>query len=346
MKTLKTLLFSTLTLSLLWACDRQNEDLIDPRNPEDFPIVIVLADDGDADLEDNDEVGIDLELVPIWDPVSRSVDGIIIAPPVDVRVSFELSDPQGFTEWDQYITGGDAIYEVDDCTDSGDIDVDLDFEFDASTGRGSFTWPSGIEEIELVLELNDALFDDEVLNQDDRGFLFSITGVTGHEEVRANTDMEFEYIVLDDEAVFGDWELDHNDPEQFAAFLDLFGTLNEDFEGLTADMVDKIEISFGFEAMEVLVELLETEEDECEPGEFEALEIEVECEYDFSLSSLFGVLSGDLEFEGEAEIDDIVLEFALEGTYAIENDGDTLLLTLEGELDGEEIEEQTLTLTR
>lgn len=346
MKTFKTLLYSILAVGLIWACDRQNEDLIDPRNPEDFPIVIVLADDGDADLEDSDDVGIDLELVPVWDPVSRDIDGIILTPPVDVRVSFELFDPKGFSEWGEYIVGGQAIYEIDDCTDSDDLDIDLDFEFDASTGRGSFTWPSGVEEIELVLELNDALFDDELLNQDERGFSLRITGVTGHENVRANVDLEFEYLVLDDEAIFGDWELDHNNPDQFAAFLALFGTLNEDFEGLTADMIDKIEISFGFEAMEVLVELLETEEDECEPGEFEALEIEVECEYDFSLSSLFGALEGDLEFEGEAEINGIDLEFELEGSFVIQDGGATLILTLEGELDGDEIEEQTLTLTR
>lgn len=346
MKFLNLVYIPICVILLVTACSRLDEDRIDPRNPEDFPIVIVLADDGDGDLEDSDEVGIDLEIIPVWDPVSRNIDGVVPTPTEDLVILFEVSDPRGFAELGSYILGADAFYEVDDCTDSNDLDIDLNPEWNPSSGQGSFTWPAGVEEVELVILLDEDYFNDEILNPEDRGFAVKLAGVESTTGVRVNTDLEFEYEVLDDEAIFGDWELDPNDPEQFARFLALFGSLNEDFEGLTAEQVDKIEISFGWEAMEVVVELLETEEDECEPGEFEALEIDVECEYDFSLSSLFGVLSGELAFEGEAEIDGIELEFELEGAFEISTDGSTLQLTLSGEREGEDIDEQTLTLTR
>ncbi len=327
---------------LIGACSRLDEDRIDPRNPEDFPIVIILSDDGDGDLEDNDEVGIDLEILPIWDPVSRNPEGVVPTPTEDLIIQFEVFDPRGFSEIGSYILGAEAIYEVDDCTDSDDLNT----QWNPSTGQGSFTWPAGIEEVELVLLLDEDFFNDDILNTEDRGFSVRLNGVQSTTGVRVNTDLEFGYEVLDDESIFGDWELDHTDPLQFERFMALFGSLNEDFDGLSADQVDKIEISFGWEAMEVKVELIETEEDECEPGEFEPLEIEVECEYDFSLSSLFGVLNGELAFEGEAEIDGLELEFELEGVFEISPDGSTLQLTLGGEFDGEDIDEQTLTLAR
>ncbi len=348
MRTIKTTLSLIAALAVLVSCDRKEDDVIDPRQPEDFPIVIILADELDGDYEDNDEVGIGLEILPVWDPVSRSIDGRIPTPTSDLRVHFEVFDPKGFSSLGDYITGGFAQYEIDDCTDSSDEDIDLGFIFDASTGMGSFTWPAGVEEMEVVLEVNDVLFDDDVVNADMRGFSFRLTSIEGPgtgSDIKLNSDLEFEYVVLDEEAIFGEWELDDNDPEQFAWFMALFGSLNEDLQGITMDEIDAIEFEFDFEAMVIKVILVETEEDECEPGEMENLEIEIEAEYDFDFEDLFNTDSGDLEFEGEAEINGVPLEFVLEGSYEINADG-TLNITLAGELDGDEIEERTITLTR
>lgn len=348
MNTLKLLCFAAI-LGLVASCDREDEDIVSPRNPEDFPIVILLSDEGDGDVEDNDEVGIDLEILPVWDPVSRDPEGIIMTPASDMRITFEIYDLQGFASLNEYVTGGFAVYEIDDCTDSSDEDIDLDFTIDLSTGEGSFTWPAGIEELEVVIEVNEALFADDVLNPDRRGFSFRLTGIEGPgagSDVRVNTDLEFEYFVLDDESIFGDWELDHNDPVQLAAFLDLFGPLNEDFQGLEAADIDKIEISFKFDEMEAVVALAETEEDECEPGEFGNVEADLAAGYEIAIEDLFGATSGDLEFEDDTEIDGLELEFVLEGSFKLDPEAGTLILILQGELDGEEINEQTLELIR
>jgi hypothetical protein len=338
-----------LALIMMASCDREDEDVVIPRNPEEFPIVILLSDEGDGDLEDNDEVGIALEILPVWDPVTRSPEGKISTPTTDMQINFEIFDALGFANLEEYITGGFAAYEIDDCTSSADLEIDLQFNLDLASGTGSFMWPAGVAELEVVIEVSDVFFDDDVLNTDQRGFSFKITGIEGlgaGNTIRVNTDLEFEYIVLDNEAIFSAWEFDHTDPDQFAAFLALFGQLNEDFQNLNAADVDKIEISFGFEGMEVVVALLETEEDECEPGAFESVELEVSAEYSSDLEDLFGALSGDLEFEGAAEIDGVESEFALAGSFKIDAVSNSLTLIIQGELDGDEIGEQTLQLTR
>lgn len=348
MKILKTLLIISAASLALASCDRKDEDLIEPRDPNDFPIVILLSDEEDGDLEDNDEVGIALEILPVWDEATRDLEGKIPTPNSDLRISFEVFDPSGFSSFGDYILGGDAIYEIDDCTDSNDEGIDLNFTFDASAGTGSFDWPAGVEELEIALELNESTFDDDVANSEERGFSFRITAIEGAgagTDVRINRDIEYTYFALDDESIFGDWELDFSDLGQFAAFTALFNQLNEDLPDVSTSDIEAIEFEFNIEAMVVKVVLSETSEDECEPGEFENEELEIEAEYDFGFDELFGVQSGDLEFEGEAEFDGIPEEFTLAGNFQIEPDG-TLTLTLSGETENGEISEQTLVLNR
>lgn len=348
MKTLKTLLIISAASLALASCDRKDEDLIEPRDPNDFPIVIFLSDEEGGDLEDSDEVGIALEILPVWDEATRDLEGKIPTPTTDMRISFEVFDPSGFSAFADYILGGDAIYEIDDCTDSSDEGIDLNFVFDASAGTGSFDWPTGVEELEVILELNEATFDDDAVNPEERGFSFRITDIEGAgagNDIRINRDIEFTYFALDDEVLFGEWVLDHTDPEQFTTFTALFETVNEDLPGLAPSDIDAIEFEFDIEAMVVKVVLTETSEDECEPGEFENEELEIEAEYDFGFDELFGMLGGALSFEGEAEFNDVPEEFTFEGAYQIEADG-SLTLTLSGETENGEIEEQTLILNR
>ncbi len=348
MKTLKTIITFFAAALVLASCDRKDEDLIEPRDPSDFPIVILLSDEEDGDMEDNDEVGIGLEILPVWDEATRDLEGKIPTPNTDLRISFEVFNPSGFSSFGEYILGGDAIYEIDDCTDSSDEGIDLNFAFDASAGTGSFDWPAGVEELEIVLEVNESAFDDAIANTEERGFslrIIAIEGAGAGTDVRLNRDIEYTYFALDDESLFGEWELDFSNPDQFAAFTALFNQLNEDLPGLSISDIEAVEFEFDIEAMVVKVVLLETFEDECEPGEFENEELEVEAEYDFGFDELFGAQSGELEFEGEAEFDGVPEEFTLAGNFQIESDG-TLTLTLSGETENGEINEQTLVLNR
>ncbi len=349
MKTMFNKIAPLFLILALAACDRKNDDLVDPRKPEDFPLVIVLSDEGDGDLEDNDEIGINLEILPLWDAATRSVDGKVTPPKTDVTVSFKVIDPKGFSNLSDYITGGKALYEIDDCTTSEDENINLNFTWDAAAGTGSFRWPAGVAEVEVVFEVKDDFFDDAALSSEDRGFTFQITSVQGAgDAVKVNTDLSFEYQVLDEEGVFGSWELDASDSVVFADFLALFTPLNKDLEGLTADKVDKIEISFEYDKMEVKVELVETEEDECDPTEQVPLEIEIEGDYAIDLDDLFNTLMADLELEGSFEDDnDNEVEFVLKGKFEINMaDPSEMTLTLEGEFNDTEIAERSLKLKR
>jgi hypothetical protein len=332
---------------LMASCDRLNEDRIDPLNPDELPLVIVLSDGGDGDFEDADELGVALELLPLWDGNSRDPEGVVPEMPTDVVVFFELTDQLGFSNWSEYITGVDALYEIDDCTTSADEGIDLDATFDAATGTGSFIWPVGQKEVELVLTLNETLFDDDQLNSDERGFSLRITNVTGAESVRVSDNLTFDYRVLDEESLLGEWSLDASDPAQFEALLAFFTPFVPDLDGLEAAAVDEIVVEFKYETFELKVVLVETEDDECEAGEVQNLEIEFEADYDFDLEDLFAALSGELDFEGAVELDDVEQEFSLSIVYEISPDGSTVILELNAELDSVgEIDSQTLTLTR
>lgn len=326
-------------------CDDRDKDVVKPLSDTEFPQVMALSDGGDGNLEDDDKASISIELLAEFDPSGKELGGVVNPLTNNVTLNFEITDFKGFETLGDYVLGGTAFYEVDDCTTSEDEEVDLAFTLDLTTGKGSVTFPKGIEEMEIELELNPDLFDDKTLNADERGFTFTVTGLTGAPEgLLLNKTNSFDYVVLDDEAVLGDWELDASDSVAFAAFQALFGPLDEDLAALKADEVDKIEISFGYEGVEVKVELVETEEDECDPTEMVNKEIEIEGEYEIDLEDLFNTLSGDMEFAEEIEQEDgSVVEFKYEGGFEIK-DG-SLHLTLSGEYN-DEIAEQTLILNR
>lgn len=333
-------------LMITQACQKTEKLDVEPLSLSEYPLVVVLSDEHDGDLEDNDEIGIAVELLTRWDEVTRNPEGSVPEMPTDVDISFQLENPQGFSQWNQYIKGVKAIYEIDDCTNSEDAGIVIPTSFDPATGTGTFRFPKGQKEMELVLELDDAFFDDAVLNTDLRGFELKITGIQGAPNVRVNKDLTFAYHVLDDEAIFGTWEVDPLNASAWQALLNHFGPLNEDLSDVQLADVDKVEIEFEQAVLKVKFILNATQPDPCDPTELENEEIEVEADFASDFEDLFNNRSGELELEGKAEKDGVELEFEMKAKYTISADGTKLNLVLSGELDGDDLPEITLTLTR
>ncbi|WEK34601.1 MAG: hypothetical protein P0Y53_19110 [Candidatus Pseudobacter hemicellulosilyticus] len=344
MKPFQLLIGAALVLTMAGSCDKQNDDLVDPLSAEAFPQVIKFDDEGDGDLEDADAFSFKLTLNDRVDPSGKELGGIVLPLDQDVKVYFAVKEFEGFARLADYIKEAKAFYEIDDCTTSEDQGIDLDLQFDVSTGKGSVIFPKGVTEIEVEFATDEDLLNDDVLNEDERFIVFTLTSVeAAGRSVAINNGVDFTYEVLDDEGVQGDWELDHSDPAAFAAFKALFSSISEDIAGLEADAVEKIEISIEYNEVKVKVELKETEIiEECDGPEEVNKEIEIEADLeDLSLQSA----DGDIEFVGEIEqTDGSIKEFTAKGSFEIVDGKLQLLLTLE--YDDEETDEIQLVLSK
>jgi hypothetical protein len=338
MRKLNCIIIASILLCLA-GCDKQNEDLVNPLSAEQFPQVIKLDEEEDGDLEDEDKFSFEITLNDRVDPEGKELGGMVIPLESDARVSFVVKDLKGFTKLSDYIKNAKAFYEVDDCTER-----DVSVQFNTVTGVGSVVFPKGVEAVEIEFETDEDIFDDAVLNTKERSLVVVLTGVQASgENVTYNPAIEFKYEILDNEGIHGDWELDADDPVQFAAFKALFGLVNEDIKNLRATEVDKIEISFEYDEVKVLVELKATETIvECGKTEIVNKVIEIEMEIE-ELETLQA--NGDVELIGELEQDDTTIkEFVYAGGFKIV--GDTLELRLEGEYDDDKTGVRVLMLTK
>lgn len=341
MKSLKYLFFAGMLLS---ACDKKNDDLVKPLIEGNFPQIIMLSDEGDGELEDEDKFSFKMTLADRADPEGKELGGKIVTLREDVTVNFEVSDFEGFNALSDYLLDAKAFYEIDDCTTSEDEDIDLNLVFDKSTGKGSVTFPKGVEEIEIEFETDEDLFDDDVFNATDRNLEVKLTSVAAKgEKVVVNDQNTFKYQVLDNEGVYGEYELDIDDQEQFDAYINLFGMLNEEVKNLRKSDVEEIKIEFQYGEFKAIIVLKETEEvEEC--GEVETVNKEIEIEGDFE-DLEDDKLAGDLEIAGDIEQDNgAEKEFVYKGSFKIVNG--MLELTLQGEYDDNETEEITLLLKK
>ncbi len=334
---------ATLFLALsLFSCDKQKDGLETPL--ADFPQVIRLADEGDGDLEDEDKFSFKISLSDRKDPDGDELGGKVVPLEQDVLVSFEVTGFEGFTQLSDFILGAEAFYEIDDCITSLDQGIDLNLTFDVNTGKGQVRFPAGIEEIEIEFETDDGLFDDNDFNTDERSITIQLTGIGAtSENVVVNTSGEFVYEVQDDEGIYGEWELDVNDPVAFARFKELFGLINEDILSLDASEVDEITLVFEFEEVKAIVKLVETEiVDDCGSPSVENKEIEIEAEIE-ELSD--DALSGDVEFGELIELGGgLFREFVYKGVFSIT--GSTLTIELEGEYGDDSTDAIVLTLEK
>jgi hypothetical protein len=330
--------------ALATACSKEKFRHVKPVSGSDFPKQLVLDEEKVGELEDSDKVKFDIKLTDAVDPTGEALSGKVLPLETGVTINFELKDNEGFASWSDYITGGTAYYEIDDCTTSEDLNIDLAYTFDPLTGKGSVFFPAGAEAITIELELNAALTDDALENSDDRGFVFALTGLGAtSENVVLNTDIRSEFRVYDDEKVFGSWTIDHTDAAQYQRLLELFGIANADLNGLASAEIDEVEMEFAFDELEVKLVLLETEtQDNCGTEEQVAIELSIEGEIDDLTDD---ATSGEITFVVEVENDNgTITEIEYEGTFV--RTGDTLTLTLKGDNGEEETEVIVLTLTK
>jgi hypothetical protein len=324
---------------LLAACTREKDDVEELLSIEKYPQVILFDDEEGGELESSDELEVAIKLADRFDGTGGELGGVIEPLTQDFLLAFAISDIEGFDDIGDYVLEVEALYEIDDCTTSADEGVELIKSFDPATGKGTVLFPAGVEEIELVFTLSDELLDNEEVD-DSRGFVIELSAVDGPDPDNVEVlSLPFEFKVLDDELIFGDWELDLEEPGAFENFKALFGMANEDLAELSLDDVD--EIAWEFELAEVNIETVLKEEEEVEEcGEVEIENIVVEVEGEFE-ELTDDDTEGEIEFVVEVELDDeSVLEFVYKGTFVIQ--GKMLRMTLQGESDEGETEEITL----
>ncbi len=341
MKNLRYLVFAVL---LLAGCEKKNEDLVTPLVEQDFPQVLLLSDEGDGELEDEDKFSFKITLADRVDPSGEELGGKIVPLEKDVTVNFEVTSFKGFTTLSSYLLDAKAFYEIDDCTTSEDKGIDLKLVFDKSTGKGSVTFPKGIEEIEIEFETNDKLFDDKVFNTSSRKLELKLTSVNSNgEKVVVNNQNTFEYQVLDDDGIYGEYELDITNQTQFDNYIKLFGLVNPTVKALKASDVKEIKIEFQYGEFKAIVVLNETRNvAECGKVDVENIEIEIEGDLE-ELDD--DKLSGDVEVVGDVEqANGSEKEFSYKGSFKLV--GKILELKLKGEFDDDEISEITLNFSK
>jgi len=322
-----------LSTFFLISCDRKNEDLVNPISLEEFPKQIILGEEEGGGAEDSDEVEFSLSLTDRFDPTGEELSGKIIPLRSDAVVFFEVHSPEGFENLGDYILGGFAYYEVDDCQTSDDLGIDLGFTLDVTSGQGSVIFPMGVEELLVVFEVSPDYFNNDQIDEE-RSFAVSLVSVETSENVVANTSLEFVYTVLDDELIFSAWELDLSNPDQLNAFIQFFEGIDGDLSDLALSDVLSVEAEFGLEELEFIVVLVEEEEnEECGEVEIVNVEISIEGEYEDITSD---DLTGDIEFIVELEDElGFVEELTFSGEFVIV--GSQLTLSLEND-EGESVE--------
>ncbi len=341
---MKPLIYLLFAVMLLTACEKKNHDLITPTLEADFPQILLLSDEGDGDLEDEDKFSFKIRLADRVDPEGKELGGKITPLTEDVTVHFEVSSFKGFTSLSAYLLAAKAYYEVDDCSTSEDQNIDLHLVFDPMTGKGSVTFPKGVEEIEVEFETSEDLFDDDIFNANARSLEIRLTSVDAKsQKVVVNDQNTFKYLVLDDEGIYGEYELDVNNQEQFQRYINLFGLVNDDVKNLKPADVEEIKIEFQYGELKAVITLKETEEvEEC--GEVETVNKEIEIEAEFEELE-DDAESGELEFVGEVELDNgLKEEFTYKGSFKLVEG--QLELILQGEYKGDETAEITLNLNK
>ena len=334
-------LTGTLTGLSLTACYDQETE---PIREEDAPLTVILNDLEGGTYESKDDYDFKITFDGGVDEIKNEKGEIIAGSPEgtrgpwhkDLTISFELKDAEGVT------LGTNVVVDKIEYVNPEDECDDKEAALTTNDGvSGSFILPSGVEEVKAVLALADSVIDNDLVDSEERKFVFEITGLEGASanEVTLSINTEFEFVFLDDEDIYTEWVLDHEDSSQFAGFIALFSPINSELEELVADSVDEIKLEFEFEEMKAAIKLKREElVEECGESEMDNVEIEVKGEFE--------VEDGEVEIDFENEDED---EFKYKGTYSItQGNPNTLTITLKGEDEDEEtvVEETTIVLER
>lgn len=328
----KTILVA-IALLMLNSCYEQD---LQPVTEEDFPLQILLDLNEGGAYESDDDFGLNVSFDGGVDEITDQNGEVITGSPggtrgpasTDLVVEFVIENLEGLTLGTD-VTIDEVIYEIDDCTEGS-----ADFTFN-NDGTGTFTIPAGVEEVEIVFALDDSAIDNDIENTEDKGFELTLTGIQGSPAgVLLNINNVFEYTVLDDEAVFNEWTLDHEDADLLNDFISTFSPVLEELEGLTSSEIDEIIFEYGYSEVKILVVLTETEMvEECAETDEVNLELEIEGEFE--------VEDGEIEMVLENADGD---EFTYSGTFLVTQGPLMLSLTLEGEDEDGELVASEVTL--
>lgn len=332
MKNLIKNTFAALALALAFtACVEEDFEYPQDAESEELFILALDADEGGASESETD-YGLEVAFLDYFGEL----------PEAEVTLSFELKDAEGMEigSEDNQVHIKEVIYEIDDCTEG-----ELDFTFNAD-GTGTITLKPDSEigmpeAFEIVFNLpfetliddgeeeDESLLDDDIENEDDRGFVFEITGIaSANEYIALNPVSEFEYKVLDNETITTEWELDLSDEAVFEQFKEAFSPISADLAELDYAEVSAIKFEFEFEELAIKIELNEEEADECDPTDFSNKEIEIEAD--------FSAEDGELELEGsylifneeDGEVE-AELDFILKANYEIIIAEERLIINLQ-----------------
>lgn len=332
-----------ISLFIFSACSKENTDLVLPISVADRPLQLVLDEEESGVPEEDDEIELVFTFVDQYDPTGQSLEGLKLPHTANLRVTIAFSDNEGFAEWGDYITGIDAFYEIDDCTNSSDQNISLNPALDVVNGRASFDIPAGISEVIVVLETDPSSFDNDLIDED-RGFKVSMVELTGegaNTAVKFLQDQTWEVILLDDETIYGKWAFDASIPADLNKLKDVFGIINEDIPGLNEADIEEVELEVELDKVTLLIVLTETETiSEC--GVTEVVNKEIEVEMD--IEDLTDLLDGEIELLAEVEAENgSITEYTIKAVFAVVSGVMTMTMEIE---DGDDTIERTYEFTK
>jgi len=189
---MKNYLIILISTSLLLACTRKDEDVVEPVMSENFPQVILFDDEEGSVPEDSDQVGLVITLADRFDPSGEELGGVKIPLEETITLEFSIQDLEGFSNLSDYLLGA-QVFQGSDEEQSNDLLTSIDL----TNGTGQLTFPAGAEEVELILLLDEDFFNDDVEN-DTRGFSVTLSG--SETESLKILDLPFALEVEDDDA--------------------------------------------------------------------------------------------------------------------------------------------------
>lgn len=329
MKSIYKIAYLLISVGLLSAC--VDQDFVEPQDGDSESLYTLALDtDEGGTYESETDYGLEIAFL----------DYLGDLPSESITLEYEIKDVEGMEigEADNQVHIKEVIYEIDDCTEG-----ELAFTFNAGAGTITIEPDPEIgmpEAIEVVFSLpfetviedgeeeEESLLDDDIANEDDRGFVFEVTGISaGNDRVAFSPITAFEFVLLDDETIATEWVLDISDEEVFNQLKLAFSPVSADLADLSYEEVDEIKMEFEYEEMKLVIALIEEEEDECEAGEFDNVEIEIEADYDaedgeLELEGSYFIMSED---DGEPEDE---LDFLIEASYEVNLDDETLTIIL------------------
>ena len=111
---------AVMVLCFLLGCSREDEGFIDVINPNEYPQLVLLDDEGGGELEDSDEISVVITLADRLDPSGEGLGGGIFPLGENYPVAFHITEAEGFDRLEDFILSAEAFYEIDDCTTSLD----------------------------------------------------------------------------------------------------------------------------------------------------------------------------------------------------------------------------------